>query len=541
MNDPTALGGQERDGVTSKVQSSKVASLARVKNEGEDTRVTTRPRRPTPRPWTPSASSSFSRPTPPPLTEVSLDTVIKAVPTRETASLRTVAPASTAASKPAPATLPPPPVGMRKTKPAPDTLPPPPGITASIYVRPVPVMPMPGPAMPATRSIQPAMVVPVALGGASHPAVVMMTAVGASRPVVAAKVEACVEAVEAVEAPMTAPVMPSMVETSPIRVDTPELPGRIVVSEEELEELFADEPMVVEAAAVRLVSEPEPEPTFAPVAVERCDSVPLVVLASSMAPPRRASVIVAPRPSVAPTLEARVLQAMASSHAPARPSRRGIGLVLGAAASLLLAIGVAASAGSSPETREDLSLAANLDEPVALVKAWMARTQPSEPAAVPMVEPAAEAAPLPFDGELLAVANPTEAIEPAIEPAPQPRRSRRARSRNHAPAAAAQDAAPESAPAPRRSSTRKPRPVSAEELLFDGEVALRLGDAKQAFRLAKRSRDTGAHTDAASLVARSACRIGETDEAKQALRELPLLERGAVRRDCRRSGSRIGL
>ena len=63
------------------------------------------------------------------------------------------------------------------------------------------------------------------------------------------------------------------------------------------------------------------------------------------APLRRPAVIVAPLPSATSTLDARVLQAMAASRpAPAGRSRRRIGLVLGAAASLLLAIGIAASA-----------------------------------------------------------------------------------------------------------------------------------------------------------------------------------------------------
>jgi hypothetical protein len=97
---------------------------------------------------------------------------------------------------------------------------------------------------------------------------------------------------------------------------------------------------------------------------------------------------------------------------------------------------------------------------------------------------------------------------------------------------------PATAPAPHR---RIALALGAAAALFDGEVALRLGDAKQAYRIAKRSRRTGAHEGAASLVPRSACRIGERDEAKHALRDLPLLERGAVRRDCRRSGSPIGL
>jgi hypothetical protein len=598
--------------VTSKLQSSKVTTLARATatqaagGAAPSASGPARPRRPAPLPWSP-ASSAFSRPAAPPLAEVSLDTVTKAVPmpTRELVTVRPAAPASTAASKsapasaaaskPAPATLPPPPVGMPKAKPAPETLPPPPGISARSFVRPVPVMPMPGPAMPATRSVRPSMVVPVALGGTSNAgSVVMMTAVGASRPIVTrlgagvgaskasapAGVESVVEVapvearVEVVEAPMVASVVPSMVETAPIAVAIPEVSGVILVSEDELEELFEESAVsaqavgevapivevapVIEAAAIEVAPvieaapEPVPQSAFAPVTVERCDSVPLVMLASRMAsfapafeiePPQQLASVI-----MASTLDARVRQAMAaSSHAPAaRPSRRRIGIMLGAAASLLLAVGIAASASSSASSddeataRESLPLTASLNEPSTLVKAWMSRTQPSEPAATLSVEPSTDAAPLPSSNAMLAVATPTEVIEPALEPAPQPRRSRRARPRSHAPAVV-QDAAPEPTPTPERSSKRRSRTASAEELLHDAEVALALGDAKEAYRLARKSRATGEQADAASLVARSACRIGERDEARRALKDLPLLERGAVRRDCRRSGSRIGL
>lgn len=292
--------------------------------------------------------------------------------------------------------------------------------------------------------------------------------------------------------------------------------------------VVAREPEVAPEPVVALEPVVAPEPVdavHAPTAVEVSDSVPLlaVVLPSSIATDKVPRVIV--------TLPPRPMSAM---------PRRRIALALGAAAALVLAVGIAAAPTASPRiehaaVHEGHALATHRVDPA------VETLPPSSPSpAMPVL-----AAPVRSDEQRLALAvmRPTEAVAPVLEPTPpQPRRTRRAPRRGRVPTVAAVETSPEPTPAPRRSSSsRRARPVSADELLFDGEVALRLGNAKQAYQLAKRGRHTGAHEDAASLVARSACRIGERNEAKQALRDLPLLERGAVRRDCRRSGSPIGL
>lgn len=310
------------------------------------------------------------------------------------------------------------------------------------------------------------------------------------------------------------------------------------------------------------------------VAMEISDSVPMLVCKPREEPEASRGTTAAPgaerkHEPAAPSMLALVLQSSISTakmpriivdlpptRAPAVTApaslRRRLALALGTAAALVLvlAVDLATSPIASPRTEHDvardgLSLATNLVIPSALALPWTsseALVDAPTPAPSPVVP--ALVAPLPSADQRLALAvtNPADAVSTVLEPAPKPRRARWARHRGHAPTVTTVETTPEPTPAPRRSSgSRKPRSVSVEELLFDGEVALRLGDAKQAYRLAKRSRDTGARTDAASLVARSACRLGERDEAKQALRDLPLLERGAVRRDCRRSGGRIGL
>lgn len=42
-------------------------------------------------------------------------------------------------------------------------------------------------------------------------------------------------------------------------------------------------------------------------------------------------------------------------------------------------------------------------------------------------------------------------------------------------------------------------------------------------------------------MAKAACRTGNVDAAKSALRQLPVLDRSTVRRDCRQTGNPIGL
>lgn len=409
MKEPAAVGEWEQDMVTSKVQPS-----------------TTRTRRTTPLPWRPSASSCFSRPTPPPL-----EPLPRASRVAESVAVAMSPPVAAASpAKPKLAYVPPPPVGARRAKPSPATLPPPPVGTPPSKPRLVPA--------PATGEI-----------------------------------------VVLADAPVIEPAAVSVIVCDPSSV-----------------------PMI--ASLVDALASSEPTPDFPRV--------------TTLAPGRTR-----------------------------RPWRR-LATSLGMAASLLLAVGIASSTGSAPPAEqapapEQVQIAADLRASFAtLVSAWASLGTPAE-VAQPEPSPAETHGELPNEGLLaLAVANPTEATVPRLEPAPQPRRSRRARHRTHASLAAAEvDTTPARTPAAERSSLRRRRPLSAAALLHDGEVALALGDAEQAYRLAKRSRDAGERADASSLVARSACRIGERDEAKQALRDLPLLERGAVRRDCRRSGGRIGL
>jgi hypothetical protein len=178
----------------------------------------------------------------------------------------------------------------------------------------------------------------------------------------------------------------------------------------------------------------------------------------------------------------------------------------------------------------------------ALLLAWTSAGVPQDTAAPELAAVVAAPAPAePLAAGLLAIVTPIAEIEPQLTPAPQPRRSQRSRHRTRRPAAAPVETTAAPAIEPERTTPPERKPASAAQLLRAGEDALADGDAEQAYQLAKRSHRARSHEDAASLVARSACRIGETDAAKHALKELPLLGRSAVRRDCRRSGSRIGL
>lgn len=219
-----------------------------------------------------------------------------------------------------------------------------------------------------------------------------------------------------------------------------------------------------------------------------------------------------------------------------------LGSMLGTAASLLLAMGIASSTISAPLAErapapEEMPMATGLR--ASLTSAW-----PS-PAVVaqPEPSPAELQEELPTGGSLeTASVDPTTGTEPRLEPTPQPRRSRRTRHQPHASHAdAAVEATPAPVPATDRSSSPRRGPVSAVGLLRDGEAALARGDAERAYQLAKRSRNTDPSASASRLVARAACLLGKRNEARQALRDLPLFERGAVRRGCRRSGGRIGL
>jgi hypothetical protein len=258
-------------------------------------------------------------------------------------------------------------------------------------------------------------------------------------------------------------------------------------------------------------------------------------------------------PAREPTLGEIVVQMPLEPSHNRKPWLR-LGGTLGMAASLLFAVGIASSTTSAPsadrapapqEVRTTTGLRASF---ATLVSAWVNLGIPAA-AVQPEPSPAEIRGELPNDDLLVvaaldptAASNPNAVTVPRLELAPQPRRSRRPRHRPQASLAAAEaEATPPPVPATERSSSRRRRPLSAAALLHDGEVALVLGDAERAYQLATRSRDTDPREDASSLVARSACLIGKRDEAKQALRDLPLFERGAVRRDCRRSGARIGL
>jgi hypothetical protein len=406
--------------VTSKVQSSMVVSLARM----PEAKAATRPRRPTPPPWTPSESSCFSRPTAPPLATFE---GMFAIPRLEHSHAR--AQVRSSVPKPAPETLPPPPVGAPKRKPAPDTLPP-----------------------------------------------------------------------------------------EPVAALTP-----MVVS--------GTEPEPISVPALACVAEP------APVSVIVCDPSSVPMLGS----------LLDVRPPSVPTVPAPIRSIAPSERKPAaaRVPRKTIALALGAAASLLLLVGVADSptaAPAQPAPMHDGLLAADLQAPLSeLISAWTS-PQPRDAASPkPSQAQIPATTPMPSHDELLAVALPPEEVAPGLEPVPQPRRSRRARHRAHGPVTPVVETTPAPTPEPERATPRTRRPASAAQLLRAGEDALARGDAERAYRLAKRSHRAATHEDAASLVARSACRIGERDEAKRALKELPLFGRSAVRRDCRRSGSRIGL
>ena len=102
------------------------------------------------------------------------------------------------------------------------------------------------------------------------------------------------------------------------------------------------------------------------------------------------------------------------------------------------------------------------------------------------------------------------------------------------------DPEPESDPEP-PPPRPKPRPPSASALLGQARSALANGEYACAYRLAQRSNGVSPSSDAVATMARAACRRDDKDAALSALRQLPLLERAPVRRDCRKAGSRIGL
>lgn len=126
----------------------------------------------------------------------------------------------------------------------------------------------------------------------------------------------------------------------------------------------------------------------------------------------------------------------------------------------------------------------------------------------------------------------------AADPAPRRRYKRRARPQ------AVQTSMPEPEPEPEpelAAPKPRPKPPSATALLGQARAAYAGGNHEAAYRLARRSHSAGGSNDALVVMAKAACRSDNKDGALSALRQLPLLERAPIRRDCRKAGSRIGI
>ncbi|MEM6996793.1 MAG: hypothetical protein AAF721_40195, partial [Myxococcota bacterium] len=67
------------------------------------------------------------------------------------------------------------------------------------------------------------------------------------------------------------------------------------------------------------------------------------------------------------------------------------------------------------------------------------------------------------------------------------------------------------------------------------------GDNRKAYRLAKKSNDMKRTPRAAEVMTKAACRDGDVGKAKAALKQIRLLDRAAIRKNCRQHGTRIGL
>jgi hypothetical protein len=140
--------------------------------------------------------------------------------------------------------------------------------------------------------------------------------------------------------------------------------------------------------------------------------------------------------------------------------------------------------------------------------------------------------------EIVAIVEDTpQVLDESSEP-PRRRSRRRARPAPVLETSSQPEPEPEPEPPPPRA---KPRPPSASALLQQARSAFTDGDFAAAYRLARRSQATSGSNDALELMTRAACRRDDKASALAALRQLPLLDRAPVRRDCRRAGSRIGL
>ena len=265
-------------------------------------------------------------------------------------------------------------------------------------------------------------------------------------------------------------------------------------------------------------------------------------VAASHAPPRTAaSTMPGPVPVLGAALPVLGPRAEPAGAALGRPRRR-LALGLGLAAALLSAAAIIVAVAPSstqpsgqPPVLADRSVQPDSTTP-SLVPTPRAQPEAADPEAEH--EPSGAASAAEGTDEVVAVATPPDEVEPSVDPP----RTRARRSRRRARKASPEANAPEDEATPTPvASSAKPSPPSATELLRKAEAALARGDADDAYRLAARSRRTRASHDASAVMARAACRMGDTDKAKQALRALPLLQRAGVRRDCRQSGSRIGL
>jgi hypothetical protein len=168
-----------------------------------------------------------------------------------------------------------------------------------------------------------------------------------------------------------------------------------------------------------------------------------------------------------------------------------------------------------------------------------ANPEPPPPAPVapePSVAPPIETTPADVP-EIIAIVEDTPQDLDATEERPRRRARRRPRP---APVLDAPEPEPETEPEPPPPQP-KPEPPSASALLRQARSAFANGDLGKAYRLARRSHSTSASDEALAVMSKAACRMGDQDSALAALRQLPLLDRAPIRRDCRRAGSRIGL
>jgi hypothetical protein len=225
------------------------------------------------------------------------------------------------------------------------------------------------------------------------------------------------------------------------------------------------------------------------------------------------------------------------------PSRGRRGTVLAVVGGLLAGVAAIALAWSGDVEEPPAAERPNaVAEAVASVDAPTPTPAMDRPAAGPFasapVETPSVARNAATSTEVVAVAATPwpEAHDAAAEPEPTSRR-RRAHRRRSRPTAVPEATQPEPAPAPVRK--RQPAPPSAADLLREAQVSLARGDARAAFRLAKRSHDARPSDAALKVMTRSACRVGNDDVALSTLRRLPLSTRASIRRDCRKSGNRI--